>query len=203
MTLPFGPPPAEIVAAAMHAAKYRVFTTPRSLNLILLRRVPGTVDLFDDILIGMTVSASTGKWAMRPWRVTADPGRPSIEHPTRRDGTAQVAAGQHLAAYVRGYHHPGTPGQYECLVPARPIPVVRYLSAADFAAGRGTPSTSSSTQIHHASATHESTTVGPWSEGCIVHAAHETLDEMLWLCHDQERAGLGPTFSITVLPWSP
>lgn len=202
MTLPFPAPTAGILTDLLHAAGYRVFTTPRSLNLVLLRRVPGTIDAFDDMLIGMTLSEA-GVWGVRPWRVTADPGRPSIEHPTRRDGTAQIAEGQHRGAFIRGYHHPGTPEQYECLVPAKAIPVLRYKSAADFEAGRGAPSQSTSTQIHHASATHESTTVGPWSEGCVVHASIETFAEMMWLCHDQERAGLGSTFSLTILPWAP
>lgn len=186
----------EAVVAAMKAKGYAVFEGAKQpdLNVVGLRNPHGTLDAFDDAVCAFHRSILTG-WAFYIWTATLDPGKPSIEKPTRSDGTAVMAVGQTRGAFTFGMHH----GEYECLSPAVPIPVLRYKSAADYATGKGTPSTSSSTQIHHASSSHTSTVVGPWSEGCAVFASAVDFAELMKLCHKQTSAGLGDRFTWTVL----
>ena len=101
-----------------------------NLNLVLWRRVPGTLDAWDDLLL-CAYRPTSSLPVVATWRCTADPGKPSVEHPRRRDGTAQLAQGQHRGGFTFGMHH----GDYRCLVPTRPLPVLRYRSAEDFEAG--------------------------------------------------------------------
>ena len=157
-------------------------------NLLVIRRshdYPGAdlSDDFDDMLIAFTPSKSYR------CRVTADPGRPSIEAPKRRDGTAVWAPGFQWRCLGLGKHH----GGYACLVPVVPITVLRYTSPED---PTGERSTSSSTQIHRASATKESTVVGPWSEGCIVVANPADYSSLMSLLV----AGLLPV-SVALVVW--
>lgn len=208
-------PAAEAVFEAMRERGYVVFNgrDPRGgqwrepdLNLVGLRAVPGSLDTFDDLICAIWQPAPLGAGALPPleirvWAATLDPGKPGLEHPTRQDGTAQMALGQTRGAFRRGWHHPGTADAYRCLTPAVPIPVVRYHSVAAFEAGRGSPSTSDATQIHHASASHPSTIVGAWSLGCAVTAEAASLAELMALCDLQAAAGLGETLTWTVLPW--
>lgn len=195
-------PSVESVVAALEARKFAVFRGgkhPLNLNLVILRSIPGTVDAFDDLLVVFWLEGTA--WKVRAFRITADPGKPSLEQPKRSDGTAMMAPGQVRGALKFGTHHPGTDGAYECLVPAVPIPVLRFLSVADFTAGKGTPSTSSTTQIHHANGAHPSTIVGAWSEGCAVFADPEEFASFMELCHDSEDAGNGATFTLSILEW--
>jgi hypothetical protein len=169
------------------------------LNLVLLRRTPGTLDAFDDLLLVLYRDAPGAPWTLETFACTADPGKASIERPTRRDGTAVLDLGQHRGAFTFGRHK----GRYACFVPTRALPVTRYRSEADYAAGRGAGSTSNAIQIHRASATRASTVVGPWSEGCVVLAAPESLARLLALGRAQVNAGHGDRFSLSVVPWSP
>lgn len=163
-------------------------------NILILRRIPGRLDAFDDMVlyVGADLQGRPLHWAAR---CTADPGKPSREHPRRRDGTAVWAVGQVVDGLVLGQHHPGRPDAYPCLVPRVPIPVLRYTSIDD---AEGTPSTSTTTQIHRASAVRESTVVGPWSEGCTVVANPLDYDQGLAMWRAQVAAGW-PRFTVSCL----
>lgn len=162
------------------------------LNLVALRRVPGTLDAFDDMLCVIYTGSDNQRhlWACR---CTTDPGRPSRETPKRRDGTAVIAVGQIVDGFAVGKHH----GDYDCLVPAVPVPVLRYTSIDD---PTGEPSTSNSTQIHRASATHESTVVGPWSEGCIVIASPTDFAALMGMVGAQVKTGRA-RFTVAIMEW--
>lgn len=177
---------------ALYARRWIVHRQPRKLNLITLRRTAGTLDAFDDMfcVVHTTPGGERVLWAAR---CTADPGRPSREHPRRRDGTAVMAVGQLVDGFKAGLHH----GEYRCLVPAVPVPVLRYTSVDD---PTGEPSTSNSTQIHRASAVRESSVVGPWSEGCVVIANPMDYAYLMKLVDAQEAAGL-PRFTHSVMEW--
>lgn len=167
-----------------------------NLNLIVLRSAPGTLDHFDDVLCAAYLD-DTLTPHVAVWPCTADPGKPSVQAPRRADGTAQLALGQHLGAFRLGQHK----GAYPCLVSSRPLPVVRYRSAEEYAAGAGTVSTSTGIQVHHAG--HRAPErVGPWSEGCVVLQHPEHLGELLGLCEAQIAGGWGETFSLSVLAWA-
>lgn len=159
---------------------------PLATHVVVLRKAPGTLDAFDDMLL---VCDSLN--VLMACRCTADPGKPALENPRRKDGTAVILAGQHLDAFMFGKHH----GDYDCLVPSRSIPVLRYTSPTDTV---GDPSWSSSTQVHRANAAKESTVVGPWSEGCIVVANPNDFAKLMGYCR---RSGQ-PRFTLTLLEWT-
>lgn len=191
------PSRAQLVAAmAQHG--YPIFHGgPYDLTLIGLRATPGKLDAFDDILIALYSDGKADH--LEAWHCTLDPGKPSIDNPKRMDGTAVIDAIHHNHAYRPGTHHPGTPGAYPCLVPTGPIRVTRYASAGDYAAGKGTPSTSTTTQIHHAG--RASTIVGGWSEGCVVLANEPDFWRLMDLVKTQAQHGLGDVVSLSVMGW--
>lgn len=191
-------PTRDTLAAAMMAKGFAIFTDEFDMNMFLLRAVPGKLDTFDDIYGMFWVEKKV--WRMETWAATADPGKPSLVHPKRSDGTAQMDLGQHRGAFTFGLHHGKR--DHPCYVPVSTIPVRRFKSEADFAAGVYTLSTSNSTQIHHASSYHPSTIVGAYSEGCAVTAAKASLDRALELGHKQEAAGHGNRLSLSVLEWA-
>lgn len=195
------------VVRAMEARSYEVFRGKRApdVNLVGLRAVPGTIDTFDDLLLTFWRDPASpegeDRWLGSAWPCTLDPGKPSLEHPSRADGTADMAIGQVRHAFKRGWHHPGTAGAYPCLVPALPIPVNRYRTLADFLLGKGELSSSWSTQIHHANSVHPSTIVGAWSEGCCVLADARHLSELLAIYDRNVAAHNGDTLTITIIEW--
>lgn len=166
------------------------------LNLVALRCTPGTTDAFDDLLTCSWREAAA--WQFRAWRCTTDPGKPALLDPRRADGTAVIAQGQHRGGYTFGLHK----GQYECLVPARPIPVLRDRDG-DAVVDPDLPSTSSTVQIHRANPARASTVVDRWSEGCLVIADPGDFAELMGLAHEQVKHGHGELFTLSVLPWSP
>lgn len=195
------PPNLADVLVEMDARGFHVFGGDRQpdLNLVVLRTTPGKLDAFDDwfgCFCGIDRLHLVDWW----WPCTADPGKPAIEGPKRRDGTAVLNVGQHHFTF--GTHHPGTRGAYECLSGIGPLPVTRYLDALAYSEGRGTPSTSTGIQVHHAKAHATSTVVGPWSDACMVLAddVHD-FPTLMRLCHAQANAGLGSRFTVSVLPW--
>lgn len=155
---------------------------PGRIQIVILRRTPGTLDAFDDMLIVLD-SDRGDLWACR---CTADPGKPARERPKRREGTAVLAECQLVDGFALGTHHPGKPDAYPCLVPVGPVPVLRYTSVDD---PTGTPSTSDLLQIHRANAARESTVVGAWSEACVVVANPVDYDELLDLVRAAAAAG--------------
>lgn len=196
-------PTVDQIIAAMLARSHAVFRRgkhAKNVNLVGLRAIPGTLDAFDDLTC-LFWEEDDGTWTLEAYACTLDPGKPGLEHPTRSDGTAMMAAGQTRGAFKFGTHHPGTDGAYECLVPVSVIPVIRFHSVADFEAGNGTRSASNATQIHHANSQHPSTVVGAWSLGCDVIADPLEFAEFMEHCHDSEAEGNGSTFTWTILDW--
>jgi hypothetical protein len=135
------------------------WTVPTGLHVVLCRNKHGAVDAFDDMAVWVRGDAEIVHAA----RCTTDPGKGPRMDPKNPAGCAVWAESQVPDGLGFGKHH----GDYECWVPVKPIPVLRYDSLTDTT---GTPSTSMTTQVHRASATHESGVVGAWSEGCAVYA---------------------------------
>jgi len=168
---------------AMHSYGY---TIPNGVHFVLLRRRNGTLDAFDDMLC----LVRGGTTLLLACRCTTDPGKGPRQNPKHPAGCAVWAEGQVVDGLGWGRHH----GDYECFVPVKPIPVLRYSSLDDVT---GTPSTSSATQIHHASSTQESVTVGAWSEGCIVVANPADWAKLI----DLTKAAKQTRFTPTLMLW--
>lgn len=192
------PPTVEQLLAKMNAAGFVVFDNAFDLNLIALRAVPNTVNAFDDLLCCL-YRDEAGLIHLHAWRCTTEPGRPALEHPSRADGTAVIALGQHRAAYTFGLHHQ----QYPCLVPCRPIPVMRDKDGDAEVDDSGGASTSSTVQIHRANPTRASSVVDRWSEGCLVIADPHDFDKLMLLAHEQVKHGHGDRFTLSVMEWAP
>ena len=178
--------------AALAARGWVIHHERGRLNIVILRKVPGTLDEFDDMLVALFTS-ETGSRDLWACRCTADPGKPALEHPKRRDGTAVWAVSQLVDGFGVGLHH----GEYECLVPRVPVPVLRYTSIDDTT---GTPSTSTLTQIHRANPARESTVVGAWSEGCCVVASPVDFARLMSLQRMAQRCGW-PRVTVSCLAW--
>ena len=173
----------QLVAALSHHG----YVVPGGLHLVALRKRGGALDAFDDMLC-VVAGDQHIKLACR---CTTDPGLAHRQKPMNADGCAVWAVGQVVDGLGFGKHK----GEYSCLVPVKPIPVLRYSSVADIT---GTPSTSRTTQIHRASASRESTVVGAWSAGCIVVANPGDFAEVLEAC----QASGQTRFTVTLVEWS-
>lgn len=171
------------LVAAMHAAGLGV---PTNRHVVLLRRRDGKADAFDDMALIVDSNAAIVHAA----RCTTDPGKGPRMNPKNPQGCAVCAPGQVVDGLGWGRHH----GEYECWVPVKPIPVDRYDSLGDTTPTR---STSMTTQIHRASATHESTVVGAYSEGCTVYANPADFAEALRLGKESGQA----RFTVSLLVW--
>jgi hypothetical protein len=177
------PTVAELAAALLHHG----YGVPAGLHLVALRKRNGTTDAFDDMLCVV----DGDKRLAVACRCTTDPGLAHRQKPMNAAGCAVWAVGQVVDGMGCGKHK----GEYPCLVPVKPIPVLRYSSVADIT---GTPSTSRTTQIHRASSARESTAVGAWSAGCIVVANPDDFAKVMEAC----RASRQTRFTVTLLDWS-
>ncbi len=191
------PPSRATIENTLKTAGYVWFSNGSfNLNLIALRAIPGTPNRFDDLLCCFWREA--GIWKAAYWPCTTDPGLYWLESPGRVDGTAIIKPGQHRGAYKLGQHK----GQYECLVPAYPIPVWRDRNKdARVDYGQG-DSTSETTQIHRANAGRTSTIVDKWSAGCIVIANPVDFAQLMDLARKQITAGMGTRYTLTLLDWA-
>lgn len=158
------------------------YVVPLGTHIVALRNRHGTIDAFDDMLLVMRGADVIA----HACRCTTDPGKGPRMDPKNPKGCAVWAPGQVIDGLGFGLHH----GDYECLVPVKPIPVDRYDSLVD---ATPTRDTSSTTQIHRASATHESTVVGAYSEGCIVIANPGDFAVVMKIAHDSGQKRFTPT----------
>lgn len=179
------------LAAAMVARGWRLHAELLRLNVIILRRMPGMPDRFDDMLV-VAWRDRQGREQLWACRCTADPGLAIRRTPRRADGTAVWAESWSIDGFEVGSHK----GDYGCLVSRYPIPVVRHRELDD----PGHPSESVSLQIHRASAVVESTRVGGWSEGCTVVANPRDFARLMDLVCDQVIAGW-PHVSVALMEW--
>ena len=176
------PTPAQLA----HAFAHHGYLVPTGLHLVALRNAHGKLDAFDDMLCVMQGAT----FLAHACRCTTDPGKPYRQKPMNADGCAVWAVGQVVDGLTLGKHK----GEYACLVPAKAIPVLRYTSETDTT---GDPGSSWSTQVHRASASHESGVVGSWSAGCIVVANPLDFATVMGFVHTsgQER------FTVTLIEW--
>lgn len=179
------------------------FTKPGDLNVFGVRRYPGTVDLFDDIVVcARLVKVSTTRTAadVRVYPATTDPGRAYLLRPMRARGTAILAPGHYPRSHGLGFHK-----GYPALVQVGPLVVYRDADKdADFDLDPRTRETAEGTGINiHAAADDEagpsSEAVGRWSAGCQVLRRRSDLRDLVRRVEEQRAAGWGWTISYTLV----
>ena len=156
--------------------------------IVVLRTVPGHVDVFDDWVCILWQDGA--HWEIRSWPATADPGLYWLKNPGRVEGTAILCPGQH--EFVLGEHK----GVYPCLAQAKPLATWRD-NDKDATLRYGGPiyRDSQGIQVHHAGTA--STAVDKWSAGCIVIAAMADWDAF-WRFIVASKYS---KFTVTLLEW--
>jgi hypothetical protein len=186
------------ILRAMARKGYRISTEPYRLNIVGIRSASGEPDRFDDS-INVFYKDKGGRWILKSFVATTDPGLYWLNNPMRVEGTAIVAPGQYPNSHAIGTHH-GTSSQYTALVQRGPITVIRDFDEddrLDFDSGR-VQTGLYGINIHRASATGTSSVVDQWSAGCQVFASSSDFAQFMQLA--QQHAQLyGNTFTYTLL----
>jgi hypothetical protein len=184
------------IIASMRGRGFRVATRPGELNIVGLRADSTTPNRFDDtILVAYTDHA--GRWTLKAWPATTDPGTHWLRQPMSPQGTAILKGNmQYPGVYAIGLHK----GQYEALVQRNgPVTVIRdYDRDAVLDLDNGREATGHfGINIHRASRTGTSTTVDRHSAGCQVFADAGDFAEFMALCR-AHRDRYGNAFTYTL-----
>jgi hypothetical protein len=171
--------------AAADAQGFRLWTKgDYNLNVIGIRNPDdqAALDAFNDAMLWLWRVA--GEWQFAVFKITMDPGQPSVKSPRRTDGTARLIAPQQISRlWVQGNHHASDPKKaYRAGVQSAAPENIRVWrvkgdldAGAEFRNVRGI-------NYHRANRDAVSTVVGAWSEGCQVNCnpKHFEYSLMLW-----------------------
>lgn len=97
-----------------------------NLNIIGVRSVENKSNEFDDLLI-VAYKDAGGKWQVKEYSFTTDPGKTYLNNPLDKNGTLVMAPGQYKGAYMIGIHGRSKPAsrRYEALEQCRPMKYIR------------------------------------------------------------------------------
>lgn len=193
------------VVEEMKRRGHVVFETGRyNLNLVNLRKIPGTPNRFDDLGVCF-YKDYRDMWQLRAWPITTDPGAYWLNNPARVTGTGILIPGQYRGAFSIGMHHVGQPNQYEALVqgPYKGFRVWRDNDKDGKPTYGGKVYDDAQGLNYHRAGAH-STNVDKWSMLCQVHADSGNHSEMMDLVHRQKSEGNGSKVTLTLMdvPWS-
>ncbi len=142
-------------------------------QLINIRSAADKPNEFDDLLgvfVDGVITWHTG---------TTNPGVHWLKNLLNPKGTAVLAEGQHLNAWVIGKHK----GQYEALVQYAPLPVYRDGNKNDKSEQIGKPIYGQyGINQHRANANAISKIIDKWSAGCQVRNNPKEYEEFMNLC---------------------
>ena len=187
----------DAVRAAFAAKRYAFFDLgDYNLNVFGVRRENRNSDQFDDFL-GAAYRDSGGRWRIKIWPATTDPGRYWLMQPQNPAGTAILVPGQYRQAYAVGKHQ----GKYTALCQRRPVRVWRdnNLDAVIDYGPRGAAMESGifGINLHRTNPYGESYLVGQWSAGCQVFKRASDFDALMRLIRISSRS-FGQQFSYTL-----
>lgn len=142
-------------------------------QLINIRSASDKPNEFDDLLGVVDNGVVT-------WHTgTTNPGVHWLKNFLNPKGTAVLAEGQHLNAWVIGKHK----GQYEALVQYAPLPVYRDNNKNDKSEQIGKPIYGQyGINQHRANASAISRIIDKWSAGCQVRNNPKEYEEFMKLC---------------------
>lgn len=175
---------------------YAYFTNGAyNLNIIGIRHKGNKVtNMFDDYMV-VEYKTTSGIKTRFIYSITTDPGITYMNNPANSNGTAILVPAQYRGAYKLGLHK----GKYAALVQNKPVSVYRD-SNKDGKYDYDPKSIQTGffgINIHKAGSL--STRVNNWSAGCQVFASGKDYVAFIRLCKEQIRAGMGETFTYTLL----
>jgi len=183
------------IISAMNKMGATIHQKDYHLNLIGLRKIPGSPNAFDDLLVSFY--QKNGVTVLHEWPITADPGVYWLQHPERVDGTAILLPGYYPNCWKLGLHK----GQYEALIQSNSA---TFKVWRDANRNRNIDYTGTIydnvTGLNCHRAGKASVQVEKWSAACQVHAKEANFYEMMSLVHKQIDAGK-ETFDYTLLEW--
>jgi hypothetical protein len=170
------------VCKALNNLNYQVFRNEENknyhLNIVGIRNNSPEPNRFDDEI--WVFWCNDNIWTLKKYKATTDPGLSYLEDPVSESGTAILKENQYIGAYRLGKHK----GQYEALVQAKPITVIRDFNRdkkLDFSSGREQTGFFG-VNIHRSSPSGESQFVNKWSAGCQVFANIHDFNEFIGIC---------------------
>lgn len=176
--------------------KHYAFFTKGAYNLNIIGvRSKGNIvkNTFDDYIV-LIYNTPANKEIRRCFPITTDPGLTYIKKPIA-SGTAILVPGQYRGAFKMGLHK----NKYSALVQCKPVKVYRDRNKDnkyDFDEDTIEEGIFG-INIHKAGT--NSVTVNNWSAGCQVFANTVDYESFLRYCRNQIKAGLGDTFTYTLI----
>lgn len=152
---------------------------------------------FNDV-VGVTYKEN-GKWVLKKYDATTDPGFTGRLSPINSKGVAILVPGQHSGCWQLGLHQ----GKYRALVQRKPVPVYRDNNRdkkLDFDE-KSIDVGMHGINIHRSSATGTSVRVDGWSQGCSVLANYLNFQEFISIC-DKSAKIYGNSFTYTLFTQS-
>lgn len=180
---------------AMNRKGYVVYQEPYRLNIVGVRANNATSDGFDDS-INVFYKDDNGSWKFTSYTATTDPGKKYLNTPINPHGTAILKPGQYINSHKLGLHR----GQYTALTQQGKVTVIRDTnkdSTLDFNSSKE-ESGYFGINVHHATDSGISKTVGGWSAGCQVFAGSSDFATFIALCK-QHSSRHGNNFTYTLL----
>lgn len=176
------------------------------LNIIAIRSKNSQSNKYDDILMPI--------WRGDDWKMaslwlpcTTDPGKHWLMNPLNLRGTLITKPGQYRGALKMGFHNrsKGPDRMYRAFEQCKPFDYVRdnnrdsKLDFSLFDDPKNIIRGVFKTNIHRASKYRLLPTVDKYSAGCCVTQDPEHHDQLIWLGDRQIHAGLGDTYTYTLL----
>lgn len=171
-----------------------VFDGEHDMNVVGIRRKPGTTNAFDDL---MTLSfRHGGSWQFFAWPCTTEPGGKYLGKPLHVIGTAVLAPGQYRGSHRLGVHGASKPRAHAALVQVGDLKVWHDANkdqVVDYGLAETISHGTSGINIHR--------NLGDFSAGCQVFRDRADHEEFMRLCGLQVAAKLGDRFTYTLIDW--
>lgn len=183
------------IKAILKSKRFGVFSRPYELNIVGMRSKSIQANRFDDEL-HVFFKTTPLHWEYHVFNITTDPGTFWLKNPMQEQGTAILAEGQYKNAYAIGLHR----GQYEALVQAKPITIMRDYdrnAVLDFYNGKKERGLYG-INIHRANRVGTTKTVDKNSAGCQVFENASDFNVFLKLC-EKHRSLYGNQFTYTLI----
>ena len=174
------------------------------MNVVGLRRVGGRTDHYDDLMTLSWKVTDTDldnrpeeeRWEYHRWPCTTDPGGKYLVKPLGSLGTAVLRPGQYRGSHKLGTFAPTKTWAHEALIQCGTLKLWHdgnKDNVVDYGQAETTSTPASGICIHRP--------LGDFSAGCQVFQSRVHFEQFIQLCKLQVIAGLGGTFTYTLLDW--